>query len=72
MHEIESLHIRLLGPCQADGAGVIDENVYTAEMFDRLFYGGLNLTLISDVDDTRKSLTASSFYLLSCCIDGTR
>ena len=57
MHEIEALHRRIARAGQADGAGVVDQDVDPAEAFDGAGDRLLDLALVAYVDGTGQRVT---------------
>lgn len=61
MHQVIALHVRLQRSGQLDGASIVNKNVNSSEFgnggFNRFSY----LTFISNIDNTRQSLSTSIF-----------
>ena len=70
MHQVEALHVGLRRRREADGAGVVDDDVDAAEGLDRPLDGLLDDLLVAHVDDERQRLAAGLFDFLRRRVDG--
>ena len=66
MHQIKLLHVRLLQRSQLDRAGIVDEDIQTAEVIRRLVDGCLDCFIIANIEHDRQCLAASRFDFLGC------
>src|ERR1700679_1875471 len=69
VHQVEALHVRLGGIRETDRAGVVDEDVQTAELFYSSLDGIRDLRVIADVDRERQRLAACGLDLPRRAID---
>ena len=72
VHKIEPFHGGLQRPAQADGAGIVDQDVNAPESDRSLVHSGLHGVCVPNVDRQRQRLTAGLLDLLGGCKDGTR
>jgi hypothetical protein len=63
VHQVVALHRRLERAGEADGAGVVDQDVDAAEGLDGLRDRGEHLVLLADVDHQRERLAAGGLDL---------
>jgi len=69
-HQVVALHRCGLRVGEADGAGVVDQDVNAAEFSDTFFDGRNDLFLFPDIDRQRQRLAASRTDLLRGGING--
>src|SRR5712692_850114 len=65
-HQVEALHRRLERAGEADGRGVVDEDVDAAEALDRRLDRAHHLVFLADVGLAGKRLAARLLYRLGC------
>jgi hypothetical protein len=62
-HQVEALELGILGLGEADGAGVVDQDVYPAESGDGSRDGRRHLLLVAHVSHARDGFAAGRFDL---------
>ena len=62
-HQVEFLGGQFLGRFGRDGAGVVDDDVDTAEVFDRRIHRALHVLFFAHVADDRDALAARSLHV---------
>jgi len=70
VHQIEALHRRVEGAGEADGAGVVDQDIEAAKALDGLLDGVDDLLFEADIDLERQRLAAGGLDLFGGRVDG--
>jgi hypothetical protein len=72
MHQVEPLDRRVPRARQADGGGVVDEDVDSAERLDGPGHGLLDVRLVPDVDGDRERTPTCPFDIFRGALNRTR
>lgn len=70
VHQVKSTQRRADGAGDADGRGVVHQNVDAAKGFDGLVHGSDDLVLVPDIDDAGKGLPARALDFLGGGVNG--